>query len=509
MPTHVVPTFGGGINVSANPVHIADDEWSWCDGWWPNRGTAEMMRGYTKVTDTWLGANYDAVGLVADTFTWNRLLLVSVAGADPTDVVVKYAALMGGGVATVTLSGTSAHCTSSDGVSGMGVVNGLGYIALGRTASGGYGVLQFNNASTQWSRVDDSGLSGRYLTTAAGHVLLAYTASTEAGKRTVRVSAVNDGTDWTATVANDADSISLDSPSILTGIAPIQAGAVVSSIDDLFLLRSTGSIPPFIVERVQGRGSLTAPVTTPVGTFVNSHDGVYAVGGARVSDRLGTLIRHGYEMAWHPEYSAIVFAAATSATTEEVLYLDPATGRAWRIVLPTGVQYLNRQTGVHCVARHLLDSAAGSEQGIYLHALLDGQSGVVGDDIYAESATLTAAKSGATVDTKDFAFGSPPQLVRHDRIKVDWECLANATTDAIKVYAAARDHLAQSLLGSNAMEMNNLTWTLLGTLTGGTSEMHIDVMGKYVRYRFEQSSGKARIRGFSIRWAPAGERQIN
>lgn len=515
MPVHAVPTFGGGINVAVNPLAIADDEWTWSNGVWPNRGTAEFLPPYLDFGETIPPANYDPLGVITDSLApylsptpvKNAVLIPHGRDGDSDDVIVRRANLLGGvvvaeSIATISPTGTSPSHESSAGgdvknagVSGMAVLNGVGYFALGLSGSS-----LCSYTGSVLARVEDgSTVRGRFLATAEAHLLLAV-GSTD--RRTVRVSAVNDGTDWTATVANDADSVTLDSIYPISGLTTMPGGAVVSCEGDVYLFRATGSIPPFTVQSIPGRGSLTQPVSTPVGVFLNAQDGVYQVGGGRVNDRMGTYVQSHYDMLWHPEYSAIVFAANTGAATEEAVYLDPQTGRWWRALLPSTVVYNPCLSGQHTVARIVLNSATGRETVRYVHTVLSDN-----DTMHYESSAAGAVYSGAYVDTKDFAFGSPPQLVRHKLLKVDWEPLSNATTDAITVWAAARDHLSQSVLGSDTMEMDGMTFTQVGTLTGGDSELPIDVMGKYVRYRFKQSSGKARIRGFHIHWDPAGVRK--
>src|SRR5262249_22320041 len=122
--------------------------------------------------------------------------------------------------------------------------------------------------------------------------------------------------------------------------------------------------------------------------------------------------------------------------------------------------------------------------------------------VYVEDPNA-ASGAGAFFDTKDFCFGTPAVRADIEAIKVEWECLSNATTNAIRVYALSRDDLLPGILGSDGLQQDLTSlFVLQGTLTGGTARLPVRLRGKYVRFRFQQVSGRMRIRSFAVAWQP-------
>ena len=210
--------------------------------------------------------------------------------------------------------------------------------------------------------------------------------------------------------------------------------------------------------------------------------------------------------------------AITNGIRPEFLEVNLRTDRAWRHQLPFAI-YGNPFPTRPVVAHGTLimgsprpgdlQSSLGAPTPV-AHTVMDILTGDVWwqvDDSQPEA--------NAYVDSKDFAFGSSGQPVNNvsgamvsyvDRLKVQWE---SSATGALDVWVAVRNHLGRetgAALPWQEDTTQTLTWTQVGTLTAGLSELPLRLKGKFYRFRFAVSNGQPlRIRGFAIRAQPTAD----
>ncbi|MCI4355070.1 MAG: hypothetical protein L3K06_06875, partial [Thermoplasmata archaeon] len=305
--------------------------------------------------------------------------------------------------------------------------------------------------------------------------------------RNILVSDDGRGDIWDPTIKNSADTYDLGIGRAITGVAETADGAVFATDSGMYYFRTSGSIPPFVVTQVDRRGTRSGIAMTPLGpVFVGPQDAHVAGLAQGIASRIGPYLV-GYEVFWHEGQNAILFTTGSDA-----VYMDPATGAVWRTTLP------------HAQFQSAMVQAE-DPSAVWTHYFLATDA-----RLYRESVPDLSAMSpvaGAVVDTKDFAFQSPCETDYIRRIKVDWEPLTNATTDAIEVLAYPRNDLFPGLLGGVGMQFDlTANFVSQGVLTAGASELYVNLQGKYARFRFKQKSGRARVRGFTIERERGGDR---
>lgn len=525
---YTVPAFGGGLNFTAHPAFIRDDQWSWGDGWTAKYGAAQMTPYYQQLRGGFPPSTLGNLDFVPTGLFQNPF--------DPSTCILTAVAFPHGDCAmwTIAADGTATEIMSAGAVNASGMLlignptmpanaamlNGYLCITFGApdavtafssmirwNGGGTYQVLDPFGAST--------GFTASFLRGFAGHLIAARTDATPAGARTILISDANSEAIWTVDSSTSADSAVLDDTTYgISGMELLDNNLLgLFTRSGTHVLSSTGGIPPFVRQYVGGQGcfddigylnysgavALSAGyyTTTPYGTAFRGMDNFYLYGTGPFGDpvwpyydALAASVLDQTPIAgfvWHPKRSILGVPLIEGTFTHSVLWYDP-TAQAWsRQTLPGGqwmVQaflWLRGGTGQHLLGQHWVVSRTG--------AILVEQSGV---------------NPAAFVDTKDFAFDSPAVGDYVDRIKVEWEPLR---TTNLQVWTSIRDHLADGWVGSEGYETAQVPFTLAGELAPGESELPIRLRGKYARFRFMTTTGSARVRGFAIRRQRASDRR--
>ena len=566
MPTQfkVVSGFGGGLNFSGHPAAMRDDEWSWCDGWSAQEGTAEAQLGYEAYQAIPVGVTAITgpycMGIVPD--LWNQ----------------GFVQVWGGGFAPNTIrmfSGTGTEITQAAGVAGDTAGLGAGFVNTAtnndsdqvRVLTSGFFngkmvfslVTSFTSGSVkglwQWAGGATyqliNGIPTAVLTTLTGETLLVFgnrlvlvsTSRTQAGMRTVRWSDAGTTDSWTPSSATTADVAILSSAeSYFTGaVTGINDNALIFSRTGVYTMRVSGGIPVFTIQRSGGYGCQDTPwptaailpnsghqqqaIDTPAGPFWVGADDFYLSGQgvgrsmwrfyrSRLPVFGGKTTKLALKLAWHPgrQQVMIPYQTVTSFAEPQVNFL------CFNIVTKTwsrlGIPNIDRLV-THCVTT---DLAQGLASPTYAHVLLldINGTGYTGQSFYRESINGDVNLSNINeIQTKDFAIGTPPISIYVDRIKVDWEALPgmHASVAQLRVEVLARDELLIPPLvaiGSEGMETANnvqpglLPFTVVGTQSE-PGELPLRVRGKYVRFRFVAANlARIRIRGFTFAYREAG-----
>lgn len=492
-----VPTLGGGLNLSAHPAFIRDDQWSWVDGWWPREGTAEVMPGWYTVplNSAYVPASNVVQGIYPDTFN-GGVIIVTVHTS--TEVVRLFQIPLSGVVVEKTVSGTAptgAAAQTSFGEGIASVINGKQLLAFGTSSATNYGAATYDG--TNFARIAPTAVfQPGFIATSSGFALAARMDADQPDAVGVRISDAYDGTTWDPGISTRADSFSLDSPGEVRAFRAMQGGVLCITNYRTFRLTPSGGDPPFLVELLHDVGisnaRLNDVVASPQGLFYALDTDIYQNGAplARlVTSKLmdpGTVVGNsGGPMQWHPVFNMLMVGAA------DARYLYDPIAQSWtRQGWPTD-QFFRSAISLRSVnlPGHWIRDVLGN---VYVDGLPS-----VGD-----------AQSQALLCTKWFAFESPSVSDYVDRIKVDWEPLTNATTDAVEVLGYFPNDLSAGLLGANTMELERTgQLASLGTLTAGASELSINKKGKYSLIAFRQSSGTVRVRGFHLRRQRGGDRK--
>ena len=507
----VVPTFGGGLNFAGHPGSIRDDEWTGCNGWFAKDGYAEIRTAYEEVKATgWLpisGAETARViGIAQNPFSSVDAALIGTAYLSGSALPWRLWKLRDDGTLTEITFGTDTQggaTTPTGNRAGYMPAAFLdGYLCLsGGHPSDGYSMIRWNDGAT-FQTIKPVGFSrfvAQHLASFGGHLIAAdgSNGTTSDRGRAVFVSDADSTDVWAPAVGNSADDFALDDAiASLTAVGPLtNNGFALYTRGVTYVLQPTGGIPPFTRQTLQARGVLERQNVglTPYGPFIRSSDDFY-IGATPVGRKIWRYYRKLKEMdalavpefKYHERDGAVLVMARSETATADLLLFDPVNGAWSRTLLPSvGSGWI----------RHgfLYDNNSGNasyDLGRHWIAAIDGT-------IYAEAFTATTPHSGAFVNTKFFHYEDPTRDNYYGRIKVDWEPLTNATTDAIEILAEVRNDLSQAVLGSVGGDIPG-TFTSLGTLTGGASELAMRKRGKYIRFRFQHSSGRARIRGFAL-----------
>ena len=520
----VVPEFGGGLRFDAHPAFIPDPCWSWSDGFLPREGTAEVLPGYASIINNLtLASGRSILDLCPHpTETQKLILVIASTEVPPPDTDAPYFYVVD---ATATNSyddivwdGTGTAVTSGlDTLDGVGTsvtqLGGYVIVSWGTPTGGTYSLGRWDNSAGTYTPINPTAACmAQMLLTSTSRVVAIRRSSVLV--RSVAWSDANSSTVWDPAVSNSADDVVLDDlgyPIVAAG-RRIDGSIALLSPAGQVLLTPTASIPAFAARTLGSPGCRTSPrnacVETPYGLCWVGYDDVYlegqSIGRPVFQYYLSQATITSPEMptlSWHPGLRTVIVPLQTMTTGTRVFLLYDPVAQTWsrRTVARAGADYYGyyRHTTVY-----------GSSTVAPRHCLVSSDSSR--NVALAGEATDGTAHSGAFVDTKDFAFSSPLHDDYTDRIKVDWEPLTNASTDAVIVSAAVHDDLGRQagagVLGSSGMQTSGLTFTSLGTLTAGVSELPVRLRGKYVRFRFTQSSGRVRIRGFTIRRQRASDR---
>jgi len=481
-----VRTFGGGLNFSVHPAGLRDDEWTYCTGFRAQLGNADSMPAYVTVNDgSWIPATYTPALMVEDLVGANAGVLLPIrSGAN-----VKLYNVQADGTATeITVSGTAptmsaTGSTSPRFIAERTVLNGTQLFPVGTSS---YGIMTYDG--TNFSRLTPGSgtIAGRWMVSYANRLITG-------NARTIYMADQSSLTDWTPAVSNSADTIDLDDPGAVRSLIPTQDGVIVIGDERIYMLRSTGGIPPFtlsLLSYMPNAQVYGAYGVTPVGVLYSRRDGLHLVGGGM----------------WEPSLKV----GRAIQDIQPRMFYDPIRGELiirvgnaeiWRCELATGAWSTSSAPATlrdHCDSRY----------SSYTHYLLSSSAHI----IYRDGEVADGSGySGARVDTKDFTLPDGATAGYIDRIRVSWEPLTNATTDALQVYGWARqDYWPAASTGNAKFQYGQGSgdFTSVGTMTGGgVTELPCRFRGRYMRWSFRPTSGMVRIRGFSFRWKPASDRK--
>lgn len=505
----VVPSLGGGLNFESHPAFIDDSQWTWSHGWAAIDGNAEITNPFTQLNDgSWLPASHDAIGLFPDLFEDGSVLLVCRNSA--THVIRLFRLVGASPPVEIPVSGTAPTGGTGlrKGIPTLVQLNGSQILWFGVNSTSNYTVARYNG--TNFFRIAPTkALRARFVTSAGGHLIAAFSGGdtpTANEARTVLISDAGDPTVWDEATSNSADEILLDTSGVIRGLVTVPDGALIIASERVYRLRTTGGIPSFTLSVEHDGGALDAnqyAVSTPHGVFYAIENDLLRLGGGAVQSARrvqrhfhtpNTLGAHLEPLLWHPKRGTVILPITSPAG---LLHYDPVTDVWWRMARPgTGA---TAHTMTVAGTTVLLTGNTAPR-----HVFMDASSVV-----YGEQASNSAAVTDAFLHTKDFTTGFPPQFMDIDTIKVDWQPLTNATTDAITITAIVRNHFSDGVLGDDTSGYTDLSsdFVTLGTLTGGDGELKVRLRGKYVRWAFVASSGRARIRGFGFRYQAATDKR--
>jgi hypothetical protein len=519
---HSVPTFGGGLHFSENPASIRDDEWTWGRGWLAQNGYAEIGPGYVQVTaGVWPGQGadvYTLVGLTQNAFDWDDQAVIAAFVDTTGPPRARLYKVNVGGVRTELTWDGAGFAASGDPLVRVHAAFLNGFMLFNFGIGGGPPTLIRWNGGATWHGIQTTGSpQAYYLASFGGHLVAGVYETlgiplTPAGARGLALSSADDESLWLPAVSNTADFLVLDDvPSVVNALAPIGDNLGIFTRNGIYVLSPTGGDPPFTRHLYSRRGCLdtmalgshayASPLTgamvgvTPIGTVYRGMDDFYV---ADLGQGIGRRVFAYYQAQlqgtdpppfylWHDGRGVLLIPTPT-----DLLCYEPKTS-AWS-QLPLPASPLQR----HAV---VWDTRGGGAIGLPSARHWIG----VGNQLWTERSDGVPA-GGEFVDSKDFHLGAPAVTKSWSRIKVEWEPLTNAATDAIEIFAAPHDAPSTALLGSPGLETQTLTFQSLGILTGGATELTCRLRSKYIRWRFKQKSGRARIRGFAFRHTGSGER---
>jgi len=506
---YVVPALGGGLNLADHPAFIRDDQWAWALGFKPEGNTAEMAVAYTQINNGSYLSTYGVCQLLPDLVNRDGKLLVLMLNGSNDAAYSTVTATGTASALSLITNAVASEYREFEGLygwtAGTAIVNGIQLVVMGQPSAGTSSVARWNGSAM--SAVTTRNPLKPYFATAVGGMGLVANLTGTGGSQLVLTSDVGDLTDWTPDVSATVEEVYLSSTGTITGAVPSEAGVVITTRSDAWLIASTGGIPAVTAQRVDGVGSFGGACWTPAGVIGQSFGGIRMIGGGTVVPQVAQYARalNAHRPLWHPYHAAVGFLLTSDLANTDpdtILYVDPVRNVAWRVQTDNGTQSFT-------IAGQCIQTLEEYNSTFPRHAVVTSTGNILVED---HNAGTPSAPSSAYLETKDFAFDSPSAQDYVDRIHVDWEPLGNATTDAITVKAAVRNDFARQsgsgVLGTTGMQTSGLTFTTLGTLTAGTSELPVRLRGKFIRFRFEKSSGRVRIRGFTIRRQRASDRKL-
>jgi len=540
--TITVPSVGGGINVSANPLAIDQSQWSWGDGYIARNGVAEPLAAFSLIT---LGSGYlpagthTVIGLVPNPFDYTTpVIVVSVVTASGFPHLWL-----------VATSGTVTHVTwDAVGTQPVGsTLLGVNYGFLNKTlvislgvGSGTYSLIKYLGGGVNFSAINTpaTALSATFLASfksslVAASVQRANAAPDSGTERQFAWADINTTDTWDPAISNAADFGFLDDVGTgITGMADLGQNTLgLFTGEGIHSLTPTGGIPLYTrsalstlsvpATKYGGLGGVLFPALygrMPTGTVVKAADNLYLLSGGGAQPiganifrylvaeeiRVGAGLKVPSPYFWHKRLGLFVVTrpGASGNDPNRLFYYDPVTG-AWSHRGILGPELSSNATTMpfrNCYANCI--SIVGT--GLGYHFFVDPAG-----DVYFDNPGAIPF-GGEYFDTKDFTFGDPPTSFHVNLVRVEWEMLENVITDGVQVFAAMRNSFSPAALGSLGLDMQDLNFVSLGTLNGGVSDLPCNLTGKVVRFRFMNVSGAwTRIRGFSFRCRVGGERPLN
>lgn len=529
---HVVAGFGGGLNFTGHPTALRDDEWTDSDGWLARLGYAETLPAFvqTHSTANWTGATTTdrPIGIIQWPFGDDPGVFVAFIN-EVTTLPKLYTARDDGTVTQITQAGPDALSGSPDGVLQLAYLNHEFCIVCGNGGTTGFSTARLGTIAYVTivpPLVGD--FRPYFLSSFAGHLIASYVKDASNPWRTVMVSDQGDESVWFPDIGNSADAFEIDhGPSGITAqlaITPNQLALFTRDV--VFMLTPTGSFPPFTLELAARPGcSDQRPAEAAgemrhgqqcgvgaAGVLYRGFNNFYMLGHGPLADKLGDYLRANDVAAATTaaqSQAAVPFqwddlrrvfwvgtAPRAGAQTNELLAYDPTT-QAWsRRTLPPLLNFIRQG--------YIWDnSTVVSNDRRYGRLWIISRT----RDLFVEDTVGGTPHDGNFVDSKDFHFGDPPRRIEITRIKVDWEGLGN-TTDDLTVSVWARDDFpTRGALGRASGQPPTPSFTTAGidtpTLGGavklsGQSETAARIFGKFIRFRFQAPTGRARIRGFTF-----------
>lgn len=537
-----VPSFGGGLNFSAQPQAIEQHEWSWCNGFYPDEQGAIPLPLYTLR----LPASYFAgktppqtvFGLLMNPFSPSQPLLIltyETSGTDPVPVHLYRSTGDVAGTNEITWDGVGSpttHYKTHRTAPASAFLDGWLVITCG-SGDQGYSMLRWNGGTTFNTIVVGSTFRCGYLESFGEHLIGAAWGTTQADMRRIRISDANSTTVWIPAISNSADDAVLDdSVSGILALTMLNTNALgIFTRIGVYGLAPTGNIPPFTRSWIGmypaadggspvGAGTTFYVQTTPL--VGQTPSGVAHAGNSNLWISLETPIgtkvwrylsyqtvppdpaqRTTPRILWHHRLrTLIVSTIAHTPPTDGFFYYNPIQdGWGWQssaFMAPVG----GDQTLTY------LGTGLGVPQ--WTHFFVDANGNVMGED------PATSARPGIYVDTKDFAMPAGRYV---DAIKVDWEPLTASAR--LKVSCLTREGISDAgmvggiVLGTPGFEQN-LTALFDAVpdcqrcvLPAGASENALRAKGKFIRFRFAIDAGIARIRGFAFRQTDASDKLTN
>jgi len=535
-----VPTFGGGLNFNALPSAIAENEWSWCNGFIPDEQGAIPLPTYNQlIPASFFSGKTPAqtvFGVLNNPFSTATSLLIltyDTTGGDPANVYFYKSDGSPGGTTEITWDGVGSRPTrykTHQTAPMSAFLDGWLCMTVG-SGDVGYSIFRWNGTATYSTLIQGTTFRCAYLVSFGGFLIGAAWGTGQADMRRVKISDSNSTTVWTPAISNAADDLVLDdSVSGITGLGLLNANALgIFTRAALYALSPTGNIPPFTRSyagmypasdggSAQGAStgfySQTGPLIgeTPYGTAHVGYSNVYVGLENAVGTKIWRFLAYQIDpptnlpqtvprLIWHHRLRTLVVPTiAHPSPNDGFFYYSPLT-EGW------GWQHLPNTT----IGRDhtLVYLGIGTGAPTWVHIVVDASGNILGEQ------PPPSPRPGIYVDTKDFALPSERYI---DAIKVDWEPLFPNTV--LRVSCLSRgginDGLEQQVVyGSPGYEQNlsNLFATVPDCqrclLSPGGSENALRARGKYNRFRFEIVSGLARIRGFAFRQTVASDRLTN
>jgi hypothetical protein len=500
----VVPRFDGGLNTVGSPIGLQDHEWSWSDGFEPINGCAQQMSVWQSVDlGTWPVSGTTPIGVVEDNQALNLTALFVFSRTTATGAirVWRYEADVDDFIEQ-TVSGTWQAASTARLYQRPIVIGGKQLFCAGTS-----GTLSQNTCAaytpgspgTATVIAPTTPLRGWVQVAAANHGLVF---GDTYSPRIVRVSdagALGTGTDWNPTIANTADELTLDA-GLWRGAAPTTQGVVILYENLGFLMSPTGSDPPFTVATIgtaAGAVGLQQITECPAGTVFLTRKGYATLGGGILpgSEKCSNLIAPQYssqlgtlKLVYDNRRNALLSVGDGASYGDPVqTFFQPSSGAWFRRLLPT--------PGTGTPVDHGYAKAATASLDYWL-------LWSTGSALYHDTYEIGSADghTNAFIDTKDFAYPSPSSNDYTDFVQIDWEDIGSGTQ--MEVYAYSRDELIP--VGYQVTETGELDFTSSFVLLGTISEtdrlpMRVRLKGRYIRFRFKITTGRARIRGLSIR----------
>src|SRR5262245_1709094 len=536
-----VPTFGGGLNFNALPSAIADNEWSWCNGFLPDEQGAIPLPQYQQIIPasffTGMTPAQTVFGVLMNPFSPAMALLIvtyETAASDPAPIHFYRSDGTPAGTTEVAWDGVGSRPTrykSHQTAPMSAFLDGWLCITVG-SGDVGYSIFRWNGTGTYSTLIQGSTFRCAYLVSFGGFLIGAAWGTSQADMRRIKISDSNSTTVWTPAITNAADDAVLDdSVSGIVGLGLLNANALgVFTRSALYALSPSGNIPPFPRSyvgmypaadggSVQGTSTAfyaqTGPLIgeTPYGTAAVGYSNVYLGLESPVGTKVWRFLSYQIDpptnlpqtvprLIWHHRLRALVVPTISHPSPNDGFFYYNPLLEAW------GWQHLADTT----IGRDhtLVHIGTGIGRPNWTHIVVDEDGNILGELLPSNP------RPGIYVDSKDFALPADRYI---DAIKVDWEPLFPSTI--VQVSCLAREGINDGLTGQTAVYgtpgyEQNLTTLFANVpacqrckLSPGGSENAIRARGKYNRFRFEVLQGLARIRGFAFRQTMASDRLTN